>query len=52
LLEADPPAHTPIRGVVTHTLSPPVIRRFKEGFVDKAKALVSNLIEMREFDPL
>jgi cytochrome P450 len=50
LLEADPPDHTRIRSVVNRVLSPLVIRRFKEGFVEKAEALVDQLIEMREFD--
>lgn len=50
LLEVDPPDHTKIRAAVTRVLSPIVIRRFKEGFVEKAEALVQELIDMREFD--
>lgn len=50
LLEVDPPDHTKVRAVVTKVLSPIAIRRFKEGFAEKAEALVDKLIAMREFD--
>ncbi|MDR3453088.1 MAG: cytochrome P450 [Rhodoferax sp.] len=50
LLETDPPNHTGIRAVVTRVLSPLVIRRWKEGFEQKAAAMVERLIERREFD--
>jgi len=50
LLEVDPPDHTKVRSVVTRLLSPIAIRRFKEGFAEKAEALVDKLIDMREFD--
>lgn len=50
LLEVDPPEHTRVRAAVTRVLSPLAIRRFKEGFADKAEALVDKLIDMREFD--
>lgn len=50
LLEVDPPEHTQVRAAVTRVLSPLVIRRFKESFVEKAAKLVDELIERREFD--
>lgn len=50
LLEVDPPDHTRVRAVVTKVLSPIVIRRFKEGFAQKAEELVDRLIDLREFD--
>jgi cytochrome P450 len=50
LLEVDPPDHTRVRAVVTRVLSPLVIRRWKEGFAEKADALVTKLIETGEFD--
>lgn len=50
LLEVDPPDHTKVRAVVTKVLSPIAIRRFKEGFAEKAEAMVDKLIDMREFD--
>lgn len=50
LLEVDPPDHTKVRAAVTRVLSPIVIRRFKEGFAERADALVQKLIDMREFD--
>jgi hypothetical protein len=50
LLEIDPPEHTQVRAAVTRVLSPIVIRRFKEGFAERAEALVQKLIDMREFD--
>ena len=39
-----------MRAVVTKVLSPIVIRRFKEGFAQKAEELVDRLIDLREFD--
>ena len=50
LLEIDPPDHTRVRAAVTKVLSPLVIRKWKEGFAEKAEALVDKLIDMREFD--
>ena len=50
LLEADPPDHSRIRTVVTRLLSPLVIRKWKEGFQQKAEALVDELLEKGEFD--
>jgi cytochrome P450 len=52
LVETDPPEHTPVRGAVIKVLSPLVIRRFKESFVQKAEALVDQLLEKREFDAI
>ncbi len=50
LLEVDPPDHTKVRAAVTRVLSPVAIRRFKEGFAEKAERTVRKLIDMREFD--
>jgi cytochrome P450 len=50
LVETDPPEHTPVRAAVLKVLSPLVIRRFKEGFIEKAERHVDRLLEMREFD--
>jgi len=50
LLEVDPPDHTQIKAVVTRVLSPVVIRKWREGFAEKAAKLVEELIDRREFD--
>jgi len=50
LLEVDPPEHTQIRAVVQRVLSPLVIRRWKEGFEQKASALVDRLLDQGEID--
>ncbi|MEO8296369.1 MAG: cytochrome P450 [Burkholderiales bacterium] len=50
MLEADPPDHTKIRSVLMRLMSPVVVRRWRQGFDTKAEALVSRLLDLREFN--
>ena len=50
LVETDPPEHTATRTAVMRVLSPLVIRRFKQSFVEKAELHVDRLLALREFD--
>jgi len=50
LLEVDPPIHTAVKSVVTRTLSPLVIRKWREGFEEKAEKRVDQLLKRSEFD--
>lgn len=50
LIEADPPAHTQARGVVSRVLSPAVLSTLRETFKAEAEALVESVIEKRQFD--
>jgi 4-methoxybenzoate monooxygenase (O-demethylating) len=50
ILEADPPLHTRTRAVLTRILSPAAINILRATFEREAEALVSRLVERREFD--
>jgi cytochrome P450 len=50
ILEADPPLHTRTRAVLTRIMSPAAISVLRASFEREADALVSRLVEKREFD--
>ena len=52
VLEADPPAHTRTRTVLSQVLSPTVMKGLRERFVVAAEALVDTLIAKRSFDAI
>lgn len=52
VLEADPPAHTRTRTVLSQVLSPTVMKGLRERFVVAAEALVDTLLAKRSFDAI
>src|SRR6478752_10102520 len=52
ILEADPPAHTRTRAVLSKVLSPAVMKQIKDRFVAAAAAKVDELLERRHFDAI
>ncbi|MFK7978096.1 MAG: cytochrome P450 [Halioglobus sp.] len=50
LLEADPPAHTPVRSVVTRILTRKALESLRTSFEQKAKVLVDKLLIQRDID--
>jgi len=50
ILEADPPLHTRTRAVLTRIMSPAAINVLRASFEREADALVSRLVDKREFD--
>ena len=52
ILEADPPAHTRTRAVLSDVLSATVMRQLRERFVAAAEALVDTLLAKRSFDAI
>jgi cytochrome P450 len=50
LLEADPPAHTTPRGVLSRILSPKTVQQLRVTFQAEAEALVDRLLAQREID--
>lgn len=50
LLEADPPDHTHARHVLTKVLTPVVVRKLKEHFMERADALVRDLVRKGTVD--
>jgi cytochrome P450 len=50
ILEADPPLHTRTRAVLTRILSPAAVNGLRATFEREAEALVTRLVEQREFD--
>jgi 4-methoxybenzoate monooxygenase (O-demethylating) len=50
ILEADPPLHTRTRAVLTRILLPAAINVLRTRFEREAEALVTRLVEQREFD--
>ena len=52
ILEADPPAHSRTRAVLSEVLSATVMRQLRERFVAAAEALVDTLVEKRSFDAI
>lgn len=52
IMEADPPEHTKSRGVLSGVLSPPVLKKLRAGFEEKAEVLVTELVAKRRFDAI
>ena len=50
ILEADPPAHTRTRAVLSRVLSPGVMKQIREGFAAAAEAKVDELLAKGSFD--
>ncbi len=52
ILEADPPAHTRTRAVLSKVLSPAVMKRLRDGFMAAAEAKVEQLLARGSFDAI
>ncbi|KAE9737303.1 cytochrome P450, partial [Escherichia coli] len=52
ILEADPPAHTRTRAVLSKVLSPAVMKRLRDGFMAAAAAKVDELVARGSFDAI
>ncbi|MGJ4939993.1 cytochrome P450 [Bradyrhizobium sp. HKCCYLS1011] len=52
ILEADPPAHTRTRAVLSKVLSPAVMKRLRDGFMAAAEAKVDELLARGQFDAI
>ena len=52
ILEADPPAHTRTRTVLSKVLSPAVMKRLRDGFMAAAEAKVDELMARGSFDAI
>ncbi len=52
ILERDPPEHTRARAVLGRVLSPVVMKRLREGFVQAAERMVDALLQRRRFDAI
>jgi len=50
ILEADPPAHTRTRAVLSKVLSPATMKRIRDGFAAAAEAKIDELLQRRTFD--
>ncbi|MCG2628109.1 MULTISPECIES: cytochrome P450 [Bradyrhizobium] len=50
ILEADPPAHTRTRAVLSKVLSPATMKRIRDGFALAAEAKIDELLQRRKFD--
>jgi 4-methoxybenzoate monooxygenase (O-demethylating) len=50
ILEADPPAHTRTRAVLSQVLSPTVMKGLRDGFASAASAKVDELLVRKSFD--
>lgn len=50
ILEADPPAHTRTRAVLSKVLSPAVMKQLRDGFAAAAEAKVDELLARGSFD--
>lgn len=50
ILEADPPAHTRTRAVLSKVLSPAVMKRLRDGFMAAAETKVDELLARGRFD--
>jgi 4-methoxybenzoate monooxygenase (O-demethylating) len=50
ILEADPPAHTRTRAVLSRVLSPAVMKQIRDGFAAAAEAKVDELLTRGSFD--
>ena len=52
ILEADPPAHTRTRAVLSQVLSPTALKQVRDQFAAAAAATVDRLLERRSFDAI
>jgi cytochrome P450 len=52
ILEADPPAHTRTRAVLSKVLSPVVMKQLRDGFAAAAEAKVDELLAKGSFDAI
>src|SRR5207245_10099021 len=52
ILEADPPAHTRTRAVLSRVLSPAVMKQIRDRFAAAADAKVDELLERGSFDAI
>jgi 4-methoxybenzoate monooxygenase (O-demethylating) len=52
ILEADPPAHTRTRAVLSRVLSPSVMKQVRDGFTAAAEARVDALLDKGSFDAI
>jgi cytochrome P450 len=52
ILEADPPAHTRTRAVLSRVLSPAVMKQIRDGFAAAAEAKVDELLARGSFDAI
>jgi cytochrome P450 len=52
ILEADPPAHTRTRAVLSRVLSPAVMKQIRDRFAAAAEAKVDELLAKRSFDAI
>lgn len=52
ILEADPPAHTRTRTVLSRVLSPSTMKEIRNTFAEAAEKRVTALLEKREFDAI
>jgi cytochrome P450 len=50
ILEADPPAHTRTRAVLSRVLSPAVMKQVRDGFAAAAEAKADEIVAMGNFD--
>ena len=52
ILEADPPAHTRTRAVLSKVLSPAVMKQIRDRFAAAAEAKIDELVQRRHFDAI
>ena len=52
ILEADPPAHTRTRAVLSRVLSPSAMKQVRDGFTAAAEARVDTLLDKLSFDAI
>ncbi|WP_315722531.1 MULTISPECIES: cytochrome P450 [unclassified Bradyrhizobium] len=52
ILEADPPAHTRTRAVLSKVLSPAVMKRLRDGFMAASEAKIDELLARGSFDAI
>lgn len=52
ILEADPPAHTRTRAVLSKVLSPAVMKRLRERFAAAAEAKIDELLQRKNIDAI
>jgi 4-methoxybenzoate monooxygenase (O-demethylating) len=52
ILEADPPAHTRTRAVLSKVLSPSIMKQFRDRFTAAAEAKIDELVQRRSIDAI